>query len=231
MNRRVTVEIAVDSLEDAVAAQQGGAHRLELCSDLAQDGLSPSPALLAAVRAAVSIPVFVMVRPRAGGFQYTDKEAAEMARQIERCKEEGADGIVLGLLDAERNIDIVRTQKLIGLAAPLSVTFHRAFDGAAEPFNALEGIIACGATRLLTSGQKETAIAGKGTIRGLAERSNGRIIILPGAGIDASNVKELTEIPGITEVHLSKGVKRKDAHGDLSVDPRLVESFIAGINA
>lgn len=230
MSRRITVEIAVDTLADAAAAHRGGAHRLELCSDLANDGLTPSLDLFRQVRSVVSIPVFVMVRPRAGNFEYSDEEYSEMCREVERFKLEGADGIVLGMLDRDRNIDRGRTRMLVQLAAPLPVTFHRAFDAAAEPFSALEDIIASGAVRLLTSGQKETALTGKRTIQQLAERANGRIIIMPGAGINAGNVHELAEIEGILEVHLSSGVKRKGENGSFHVDPGMVEAFVNGLN-
>lgn len=230
MNRRITVEIAVDTLADAVAAQRGGAHRLELCSDLDNDGLSPSIALFRDVRSAVTIPVFAMVRPRAGNFEYTDEEFTVMCRDVERFKQEGADGIVLGILERDRNIDNERTRMLVQLAAPLPVTFHRAFDAAVEPFSALDDVITSGAVRLLTSGQKETALSGKRTIQQLVDRANGRIIIIPGAGIDAGNVRELTEIKGISEVHLSKGVKRRGENGTLQVDPGLVEAFVNGLN-
>jgi copper homeostasis protein len=230
MTARITVEIAVDTLADAAAAQRGGAHRLELCSDLGSDGLSPSIALFREVRSAVTIPVFAMVRPRAGDFLYTEREYEQMVREVEEFKKEGADGIALGLLDAERKIDTVRTSMLIRCAAPLPVTFHRAFDVAAAPLQALEEVISCGAVRLLTSGQKESALSGKVLIQELVQRANGRITIMPGAGIDASNVQKLTEILGISEVHLSKGVKRKSENGSLQVDPELVEAFINGLN-
>lgn len=230
MSRRITVEIAVDTFADAVAAQRGGAHRLELCSDLASDGLSPSLPLFRDVRTAVTIPVFAMVRPRAGNFEYTEEEYRVMSREVERFKQEGADGFVLGILDKDRSINRERTRKLVQLAAPLPVTFHRAFDAASEPLTALDDIIASGALRLLTSGQKETALSGKQTIQQLVDRANGRIIIMPGAGIDAGNVRELAEIRGISEVHLSRGVKRRGENGSLQVDPGLVEAIVNGLN-
>lgn len=216
------LEIAVDTLEDAIAAQRGGADRLELCADLAADGLTPSEDLLRAVRSAVSLPIFAMVRPRAGDFVYTDEEFAAMEQQVLYCTTLGADGIVTGILTNDRNIDSERTKRLVTLAHPLPVTFHRAFDAAGDPLAALDAVIATGATRLLTSGQQPNAFAGRELMRRLRERSEGKLGILPGAGIDRSNARHILEETGARELHCAKGVKRIEADGVLRVDPAMV---------
>jgi copper homeostasis protein len=150
----ILLEIAVDTLHDAAAAQYGGADRIELCLALDEDGLSPSEDLVRAVRAAVTIPIHAMVRPRAGDFCYSHEEFERMKSEIALFKSLGVNGIVLGILHADRSVDQTRTAELIRLAQPLGVTFHRAFDAAIDPFGSLERIIASGAKRLLTSGQQ-----------------------------------------------------------------------------
>ena len=202
----ITIEVVVDSPESAVAAQNGGADRLEVCVNLAEGGLFPSAGLIRDIRECVSIPIHVMIRPRPGNFVYSDAEYAIMKDQIMIARESGADGVVWGMLDEADNID-GRTKDLVEFSAPLSVTFHRAFDEAREPLKALEAIIASGAHRLLTSGQKPTAWEGRELIRNLVERWEEQIRMIAGAGIDYTNVNQLLEATGIREIHVARGVQ------------------------
>jgi copper homeostasis protein len=226
----ITVEIAVDTLNDAVAAERGGAQRIELCSDLGADGLSPSMDLVQKVRSAVSIPIHVMVRPRPGDFCYSDQEFQQMRTEIQHLKDLGVEGIVLGILTHNRSVDIERTSELIALASPLSVTFHRAFDAAAAPLAAFEDIIRTGALRLLTSGQKKSAVEGLSLIQQLHKRSFGRIFIMPGAGIDRTNASMIVDSLAVREIHIGKGVKTLNSQGMYEVDERKMRELIASIN-
>jgi copper homeostasis protein len=212
------VEIAVDTFDDAVAAERGGAHRIELCSDLSADGLSPSLELLKQVRSAVTIPIHVMVRPRAGDFCYSQEEFRTMKTEIDRFKSHGADGLVLGILKGDRTVDVERTAELVLHARPLGVTFHRAFDVSADPFAALENIIQTHAERLLTSGQKQTAPDGIELIKQLITKANGRIALMPGAGIDKTNAGRLITSLPVRELHIGKGVKSLNSKGIYEVD-------------
>ena len=224
---RILLEIAVDTLHDAAAAQYGGADRIELCSDLEADGLSPTSDLVRAVRSALTIPIHAMVRPRAGDFCYSDEEFRIMRGEIEQFKTLGVNGIVLGILSEDRTIDVVRSTELIRTALPLPVTFHRAFDVAADPFGSLEWIIAAGAARLLTSGQKPTAPEGIDMIGRLIEAARGRITIMPGAGINTATANAILRTRGVTEIHIGKGVKRKDQNGLFSVDRKMTAELAA----
>ncbi|MFZ4621541.1 MAG: copper homeostasis protein CutC [Bacteroidota bacterium] len=222
----VLIEIAVDTLKDAVAAEQGGAHRIELCSDLAADGLSPSSELVREVRKALTIPIHAMVRPRAGDFCYSDEEFEMMKNEIDEFKSLGVNGIVLGILHADNSVDQERSAELIRCVQPLGVTFHRAFDVAVDPFGSLEKIIAAGAVRLLTSGQQRTAPEGKELITQLIEASRGRITIMPGAGINERTIGTIARLQGIQELHIGNGVKAKGTAGGSCVDPVLVKRLL-----
>jgi len=201
---RVLLEICVDSVASARAAAAGGADRLELAAALADGGgITPSAGLLAAVRAAVSLPLHVLIRPRSGDFCYSDDEFAVMKRDIALAKRLGADGLVFGILRPDGSVDAPRTAELIRHARPLSVTFHRAFDMTADPFAALEAVIDLGCDRLLTSGQERTAYAGRALIAQLVARAAGRLIVMPGAGVNEENIAELLRATGAREVHSS----------------------------
>lgn len=197
------LEICADSVESSVNAEAGGAGRLELCGALEIGGITPGPGTICSVLANVSIPVFVMIRPRGGDFLYSDYEFEVMRRDIDYAREAGAAGVVLGLLRRNGSIDTDRTAWLTEYASPLEVTFHRAFDLAADPFVALEEVIAAGASRILTSGQQSSAIQGAELIAQLVERAGNRISVMPGAGINQSNIRQLINLTGAKEYHLT----------------------------
>ncbi len=202
MNPNIRVEVCVDSLASALAAQRGGAARVELCSGLMEGGLTPSVGLIEAVRRALTISVHVMIRPRGGDFFYHADELAIMRRDIAIAKQRGVNGVVCGILDLDGNIDVTRTRDLVESAHPLDVTFHRAFDMAADLPRALEDVCATGATRLLTSGGEQTSIDGRDRIAHLVKQAGGRIIVMPGSGIKPENARGLVESTGAHEIHV-----------------------------
>jgi copper homeostasis protein len=197
------LEICAASLASALAAQAGGAHRIELCQNLEQGGITPSYGLIRQVRAQVSLPVFVLIRPRPGGFVYDAGELAIMRDDIAACRELGCAGVVLGALDAAGRVDQAACQKLLQAAGSLEVTFHRAFDACPDQPQALEDVIALGCQRVLTSGGQATAEAGQSQLAALVTQAAGRIRIMPGAGISAANVRALAARTGAQEFHAS----------------------------
>jgi copper homeostasis protein len=201
--QRVSAEVCVDSLASALAAQTGGAARVELCSALSEGGLTPSAGIITKARALLYISIFVMIRPRTGNFVYSKDDFEAMLGDIETAKQKGADGIVSGVLNPDYSVDIKRTTQLVQAAKPLPLTFHRAFDLTHEPFTAVKDIINCGCTRILTSGQKPSAIEGKELIRDLILQAAGQIIIMPGCGVTEQNVIPIIKATGATEFHLS----------------------------
>jgi copper homeostasis protein len=205
----ILLEAAVESVEAAFAAAEGGAHRIELCTDLANGGTTPDLQLIHECRSQLLIPVFVLVRSRAGDFVYTAAEHRTMIKQIIRAKAEGAHGIVTGALTEDQRIAETRTAELIDVARPLLVTFHRAFDACRDQSAALERLIRLGVDRVLTSGGAPTAPEGAERIRGLVTQAQGRIGILPGGGIDGDNVARLVRETGVREVHFSVKDVRK----------------------
>ncbi|MGA2428664.1 MAG: copper homeostasis protein CutC [Candidatus Acidiferrum sp.] len=196
-----TIEISVDSLAKALAAERGGAHRIELCSDLSQGGLTPDAELLRSVRELVRLPIFAMIRPRGGDFVYSDTEYAEVQREIETARRLGADGLVFGLLQRDGQVDVRRTQRLVEVARPLPVTFHRAIDVSADIYKALEDVMQTGAVRVLTSGGAATAPEGAASLAKLVQAASGRIIVMPGCGITASNVTQVAKSTAAREFH------------------------------
>ena len=199
----ILVEACVDSVESALAAGRGGAHRMELCANLIEGGTTPSAGTLAVCRARLEIPIFVLIRPRGGDFLYSAAELAVMLEDIGRAKEAGAHGVVTGVLRADGEIDTDRTRQLVAAARPLRVTFHRAFDVSRDAGRALETLIALGVDRVLTSGQAATAPEGAETIARLVRQAAGRIAVLPGGGVTADNVADLVRATGVSEVHLT----------------------------
>ncbi|RUL79838.1 copper homeostasis protein CutC [Dyella choica] len=200
MSRQPLLEIAAGSLASALAAQEGGADRVELCSSLAEGGITPSYGMLVAVRERVRIPVYVLVRPRAGDFLYDDAEFEMMRRDIETCAGLGFDGVVIGALDADGKVD-PRCRELIGAAGKLGVTFHRAIDASVDLNRSLEDIIALGCERVLTSGGCANALAGAQVLAGLVRQAGERIRIMAGAGIRSGNLAEVARLTGAHEFH------------------------------
>jgi copper homeostasis protein len=171
-----------------------------------EGGTSPSAGLIKLARQSLSIKLYVMIRPRGGDFCYSDTEFDVMKEDIQTAKELGADGVVFGILNTDGSVDINRTKELVDLAKPLKVTFHRAFDVSAEPFEAMEAIIEAGCERILTSGQKNTAIEGRDLLKTLAEKAGNRIEIMAGAGVSAANAAQLLEA-GVHALHMTgKGI-------------------------
>ncbi|RYY21688.1 MAG: copper homeostasis protein CutC [Cytophagaceae bacterium] len=198
-----TLEICAASLPSALAAQAGGAHRLELCQSLEQGGLTPSYGLIRQVLARVRMPVFGLIRPRPGGFVYSPDELAIMRDDVAMCRKLGCAGVVLGALDAAGRVDVAACRELIYIAGSLPVTFHRAFDTCPDQAQALETIIALGCHRVLTSGGQPTAEAGQAQLAALVAQAAGRIQIIPGAGILAGNIRALAAATGAQEFHAS----------------------------
>lgn len=197
------LEICVDSVESAIDAQNAGANRVELCNNLIEGGTTPGFGTISSARNSLSIGLNVIIRPRGGDFLYSDLEFDIMRREIDQCGEGGVDGIVLGILEPDGAIDIERTARLIEFARPMSATFHRAFDMSGDPVKSLEDVIACGADRLLTSGQKNKASEGAELIGQLVSQADDRIIIMPGSGINESNIEEIASKTGAMEFHLT----------------------------
>lgn len=202
----MTLEIVASTVRSCVAAERGGASRIELCAALGTAGVTPSSGMIRAVKEAVSIPVFVMIRPREGDFIYSEEEIRTMELEIDEAKTAGADGIVFGCLTADGRVDKETTKRLVAHSAPWPVVFHRAFDVCADLAQALEDIIECGCIRILTSGgQPKINDAGIKMIHRLADQAQGRITIMPGGGV-TTDVVTLFDKSKITEVHTSARV-------------------------
>jgi copper homeostasis protein len=205
---RPLLEIAAGSLGSALAAQAGGADRVELCASLDQGGTTPSYGMLAVVRDHLHIPLYALIRPRAGDFCYDEGEVDVMLRDVEACATLGCDGIVIGALDVEGDVDEAVCHALIAAARSLGVTFHRAFDAARDRRRALETIIALGCERVLTSGGEATAPAGAGEIAEVAKQAGQRIRVMAGAGITPGNVGDVARRSGAHEFHASARAPR-----------------------
>jgi copper homeostasis protein len=199
------LEISAETSEAAAAAERGGARRVELCAELRVGGLTPGQELMRRVRQMVRVPIFAMVRPRAGDFVYSSGEFERMQADIETARRARMDGIVLGILTRERAVDVARTRELVNFARPLPVTFHRAFDDVADLDAGLEDVIETGAARILTSGGAAAAPAALDRLTRLVAAAKERIIILPGGGINASNVLQVARKTGAREIHSGLG--------------------------
>ncbi|MTB52999.1 copper homeostasis protein CutC [Lewinella sp. W8] len=197
----VTFEVCLQSVDDAVAAQRGGAQRVELCAALVEGGITPSPASISQCRDAVDIDIMVMIRPRGGDFDYTERELEQMHQDIEFCQRVGVTGVVFGLLTPEGDVAQAQVQSLRETAGDLAVTFHRAFDVCRNPLSALETLIDLGVDRILTSGQAATVPEGLALLKTLHQRAAGRIGILPGCGITPENVARVLRETGVREFH------------------------------
>jgi len=226
MSSQIAVEVCVDSVASAVAAERGGASRIELCGSMVEGGITPSAGLIAMTRAAVSVDLHVMIRPRGGDFCYEPDEFEIMCRDIALAQRLGADGIVFGILDVHGNVDVARTRQLVDAARPLRVTFHRAFDMTADLFRALDDVCAAGIDRVLTSGGEPTSLQVKETILQLVKKAEGRIVVMPGGGIKPENARSLVDYTGVTEVHV--GLRSTIPSPMLHRNPRISMGSVEG---
>jgi copper homeostasis protein len=199
------LEITVESLDTALAAERGGADRIELCADLIHGGLTPSVGTMRKLHEELEIPVFPIIRPRPGDFVYSEHEFAAMKREISAARDLGMDGVVCGALRADRSVDVERTAELVQWACPLEVTFHRAFDQTPNLLDALENAIATGAVRILTGGGSATAMQGVQSLQKLVKAAGKRIVIMPGGGLDASNIAKMMADTHAPEFHSGLG--------------------------
>jgi copper homeostasis protein len=213
MSNPLLLEICVESVDRAVSAERGGAHRVELCSDLSSGGITPSAGLMETARRHVHIPIHILIRPRAGDFLYTDYELEIMERDIRIAKQLRMNGIVLGLLDDKKRVDVERTRELVRLANPLPVTFHRAFDQCKDMFSALEAVAQTGAKRILTSGGKASVSESLVRLADLVESAGRRIVVMPGGGIGPGNVQRVLQKTGAGEIHTSLGMSNVATNG------------------
>ena len=195
------LEVCTGSLQSVMAAVEGGAERIELCSALSLDGLTPSLGLLKTIRSMYpTLKIHVLIRPREGDFVYSEEEVRIMEEDI-RASLPYADGIVIGALDAEGNIDIETTRRLVAASEGKPVTFHRAFDVCRDPLTALEQIISLGCQRILTSGQQPKAVQGVSLLKALQQQAGDRLIIMPGGGVNTENARLIIDQTGCKEIH------------------------------
>lgn len=209
-DKPVIVEVCVGSVDDALAAAEAGAARLELCGALELGGLTPSIGLVEAVLGEVDLPVVVMLRPRAGGFVYTHSEHATTLRDAERLLDAGAAGVVFGPLTSDARVDRRRTAELVEAAAGAQAVFHRALDFTAAPLDELETLIDLGVTRVLTTGGPPTAIEGAAVLKAMVDRAAGRIEVLPGGGVRPEHAAELLAATGCRQLHIGAAVSATD---------------------
>lgn len=202
MNQAI-LEVCAYNIESCIVAEQAGAGRIELCASPAEGGVTPSHGMIQYAVEHLSIPVYVMIRPRGGGFVYSESELAIMRKDIAGCKELGAAGIAIGILKPDNTIDIEEMKRMVALAYPMGVTCHKAFDRTPDAIRSLEDVIAAGCERILTSGLQPTAVQGAGTLASLVAAAAGRIIIMPGGRVRSSNIKELAITTGTKELHSS----------------------------
>ena len=203
MSEKIHTEICVNSVESAVAAQTGGADRVELCDNLLEGGTTPSAGSIEIARKLLNIKLHIIIRPRGGDFLYSDTEFEIMKRDIKTAKRLGADGLVFGILDENGDVDKIRTKELIELSRPLTVTFHRAFDVSRDAFQTLEDLIALGVDYVLTSGQEATAVEGAELISALIERAGNRIKIMACGNLNERNISKFLEKTKVKEVHFT----------------------------
>ena len=242
-------EVCVDSVAGVRAAKAAGADRVELCADLLEGGITPSRGMIRQARAVAGIGLHVMIRPRGGDFLFDSDEFAVMRSDIESAKAEGANGVAIGLLTAVGDVDLERARELLQLARPLSVTFHRAFDMARDPFQTLEALIGLGVDRVLTSGQEATVLEGLPLIAELAHRAKGRIVVMPGGGITSRNVERIVSAAKPNEIHFASlepaesamkfrrphvfmgGELRPPEYGQLATDTASIAAIMAAATA
>jgi copper homeostasis protein len=204
MSTKSKIEICANSVESAVKAQEGGAYRVELCAGIPEGGTTPSFGEMRMARQLLQeTKLHVIIRPRGGDFLYSQLEQEIMLHDIKVAKQLGADGVVFGCLTAEGNVDIPAMKKLMNAVGDMAVTFHRAFDMCRNPQEALEDIINLGCTRILTSGLEPNAVKGIPMLKELVQQADGRIIIMPGCGVNPDNIMQIAEETGATEFHFS----------------------------
>ena len=202
------LEICIDCIESALAAEIGGAHRIEICNSLSSGGTTPSLGLVRQCVQRCKIPCMVMIRPHDGGFVYSNDDIRTMLDDIDAFKDLGVRGVVLGALTVSGDVDLQTMKRLIRAARPLQITFHRAFDTTRDPMTALDAIIDLGIDRLLTSGHRSTAAGGLQLIKQLVHRVDSRLTVMVGAGINASNVSRIVSETQVQEIHASASVAR-----------------------
>lgn len=200
---KYTFEICANSAESCVAAQQGGAQRVELCAAIPEGGTTPSYGEISVTRKLIDIRLHVIIRPRGGDFLYTAEEIDIMEEDIRMTRQAGADGVVFGCLTPDGELDRKAMERLMKVSEGLSVTFHRAFDYVKDPFRVMEELTGMGVDRILTSGQQPTAFQGADLLRRLVDQAAGRIIIMPGCGVNETNIAELAARTGASEFHFS----------------------------
>lgn len=241
------LEICAGSIESVLAAKAGGAQRVELCSALSEGGVTPSVGLMREARKVEGLKMNVLIRPRGGDFLYTEEEVRIMEADILAAREVGADGVVIGALTADGDVDVDICKRLLKAAGGMSVTFHRAFDMVRDKDKALEDVIALGCDRILTSGLMPTALDGLGTLSEVMAKSQGRIIIMPGSGVCPENVAKIVSETGVDEIHASArsvresvmkyrnsnvtmGAKDADEYARKETDAKIVEALVAELS-
>lgn len=204
MSQRSKIEICANSVESAVKAQEGGAYRVELCAGIPEGGTTPSFGDIRMARQLLQMTKLnVIIRPRGGDFLYSQLELDIMLHDIKVARQLGADGVVFGCLTADGNVDVRAMKMLMNAVGDMSVTFHRAFDMCKNPQEALEQIISLGCNRILTSGQEPNAVKGIPLLKELVKQADGRIIIMPGCGVNPNNILQIAEETGASEFHFS----------------------------
>jgi copper homeostasis protein len=220
----ILIEAPVFNVESALQADKAGVDRLELCSSFSEGGETPGAGMLAWVKRRVSIPVYVMIRPRGGNFVYSSEEIAVMGREMDWLRKAGADGFVFGILDRENRIHKAACMELVNRAGNVPCTFHRAFDACSDPEQSLEDVIECGFSRVLTSGNKKNMDEGLRNVIRLMEKARNRIIILPGGGLKPEHLASLMETGLLQEVHSS--CKKWDKENEVPMfDPEVFIKF------
>lgn len=227
---KITLEVCVDSVESAIAAEKGGATRLELCSNLMIGGTTPTRAFIQLVKEKVNIPVYVLIRPRFGDFCYTDLEFEAIKKEVIDAKVCGADGVVIGILKADGTLDKERLHILCELASDMHITLHRAFDVCSNPLEALRCVRQLGIHTILTSGQKQTCVEGKELLKELVQNAGEEIEVLVGSGLKAENVREMINYTGARAYHLS-GKKEKESqmiyrHQEVSMGLPILSEYV-----
>jgi len=224
----ITCEVCVEGLPGAIAASEGGGHRIELCTGLVEGGTTPSPGTLGLVLERVGLDVVVLVRPRGGDFLYSQSEVDTILRDVEAVRKAGAFGIATGALTRDGSVDEGAMRRIREAAGPLSVTFHRAFDMTRDPWEALDALVHLGVDRVLTSGHARSAPEGRERIREAVERAGGRISIMPGGGLREGNVREVVRYTGVTEVHFTAFAESESPMTYRNLRPRMGGERIPG---